>query len=28
MTDLQPYIELQQESRQLRPQLLVAGGTD
>ena len=25
MTDLQPYIELQQESRQLRPQLLVAG---
>jgi 3-deoxy-7-phosphoheptulonate synthase len=28
MTDLQPYIELQQESRQLRPQLLVAGGAD
>src|ERR1700758_5518606 len=28
MTDLQPYIELQQESRQLRPQLLVAGGSD
>jgi 3-deoxy-7-phosphoheptulonate synthase len=25
MTDLQPYIELQQESRQLCPQLLVAG---
>lgn len=28
MTDLQPYLELQQESRQLRPQLLVAGGAD
>jgi len=28
MTDLQPYIELQQESRQLRPQLLVTGGAD
>ena len=28
MTDLQPYIELQQESRHLRPQLLVAGGAD
>ena len=28
MMDLQPYIELQQESRQLRPQLLVAGGAD
>ena len=28
MTDLQPYIELQLESRQLRPQLLVAGGAD
>ena len=28
MTDLQPYIELQRESRQLRPQLLVAGGAD
>jgi 3-deoxy-7-phosphoheptulonate synthase len=28
MVDLQPYIELQQESRQLRPQLLVAGGAD
>lgn len=28
MADLQPYIELQQESRQLRPQLLVAGGAD
>jgi len=28
MEDLQPYIELQQESRQLRPQLLAAGGAD
>jgi 3-deoxy-7-phosphoheptulonate synthase len=28
MTDLQPYIELQQESRHLRPQLLVVGGAD
>jgi 3-deoxy-7-phosphoheptulonate synthase len=28
MTDLQPYIELEQESRQLRSQLLVAGGAD
>jgi 3-deoxy-7-phosphoheptulonate synthase len=28
MADLQPYIELQQESRPLRPQLLVAGGAD
>jgi 3-deoxy-7-phosphoheptulonate synthase len=28
MTDLQPYIDLQQASRQLRPQLLVAGGAD
>jgi 3-deoxy-7-phosphoheptulonate synthase len=28
MADLQPYIELQQESRQMRPQLLVAGGAD
>jgi 3-deoxy-7-phosphoheptulonate synthase len=28
MADLQPYIELQQEPRQLRPQLLVAGGAD
>ena len=28
MNDLQPYIELQQESRELRPQLLVAGGAD
>lgn len=28
MTDLQPYLELQQESRELRPQRLVAGGAD
>jgi 3-deoxy-7-phosphoheptulonate synthase len=28
MTDLQPYLELQQESRELRPRLLVAGGAD
>lgn len=28
MTDLQPYLELQQESRQLGPQLLAAGGAD
>lgn len=28
MADLQPYIELQRESRPLRPQLLVAGGAD
>src|SRR5271165_2846733 len=28
MTDLRPYLELQQESRQLRPQLLAAGGAD
>jgi len=28
MADLQPYIELQQEPRQLHPQLLVAGGAD
>ena len=28
MTDLQPYIELQHESHQFRPQLLVAGGAD
>ncbi len=28
MADLQPYIDLQQESRQLRPQLLVSGGAD
>ena len=28
MADLQPYIALQQESRHLRPQLLVAGGAD
>lgn len=28
MADLQPYLDLQQESRQFRPQLLVAGGAD
>jgi len=28
MADLQPYLELQQEFRQFRPQLLVAGGAD
>src|SRR5437764_11362368 len=28
MRDLQPYLELQQETRQLRPQLLAAGGAD
>ena len=28
MADLQPYLELQQESRQLGPQLLAAGGVD
>ena len=28
MADLQPYIELQQDSRRLRPQLLFAGGAD
>lgn len=28
MADLQPYLDLQQEYRQLRPQLLVAGGAD
>jgi 3-deoxy-7-phosphoheptulonate synthase len=28
MTDLQPYIDLQRDSRQLRPQLLAAGGAD
>jgi 3-deoxy-7-phosphoheptulonate synthase len=28
MRDLQPYLELQQEARQLRPQLLAAGGAD
>ncbi|MFL6442319.1 MAG: 3-deoxy-7-phosphoheptulonate synthase [Candidatus Sulfotelmatobacter sp.] len=28
MRDLQPYLELQQEARRLRPQLLAAGGTD
>jgi 3-deoxy-7-phosphoheptulonate synthase len=28
MADLQPYLELQQESRQLGPQLLAAGGAD
>lgn len=28
MDDLQPYLDLQQESRQFRPQLLAAGGAD
>src|ERR1039457_1070614 len=28
MRDLQPYLDLQQESRQLRPQLLAVGGAD
>jgi 3-deoxy-7-phosphoheptulonate synthase len=28
MTDLQPYVELQHEERQLGPQLLVVGGVD
>lgn len=28
MNDLQPYIDLQQEDRQFRPQLLAAGGAD
>jgi 3-deoxy-7-phosphoheptulonate synthase len=28
MADLQPYLDLQQESRELRPQVLVAGGAD
>lgn len=28
MADLQPYLDLQQEDRQLRPQLLVVGGAD
>jgi 3-deoxy-7-phosphoheptulonate synthase len=28
MRDLQPYLELQQEARQLRPQLLAVGGAD
>ena len=28
MDDLQPYLDLQQESREFRPQLLVAGGAD
>jgi 3-deoxy-7-phosphoheptulonate synthase len=28
MRDLQPYLDLQQQSRQFRPQLLVAGGAD
>jgi 3-deoxy-7-phosphoheptulonate synthase len=28
MRDLQPYLELQQEARRLRPQLLAAGGAD
>jgi 3-deoxy-7-phosphoheptulonate synthase len=28
MDDLQPYLDLEQEARQLRPQLLAAGGAD
>jgi 3-deoxy-7-phosphoheptulonate synthase len=28
MRDLQPYLDLQQEERQLRPQLLAVGGAD
>jgi len=28
MRDLQPYLDLEQEARQLRPQLLAAGGAD
>jgi 3-deoxy-7-phosphoheptulonate synthase len=28
MSDLQPYLDLQRESRELRPQLLVVGGAD
>ena len=28
MTDLRPYLDLQQESRELRPQLLAVGGAD
>jgi hypothetical protein len=28
MADLQPYLELQQQSRELRPQLLVSRGAD
>lgn len=28
MCDLQPYVELQQQARQLRPQLLAVGGAD
>ena len=28
MTDLQPYLDLQQETRRLRPQLLAVGGAD
>jgi len=28
MADLQPYLDLQHESRELRPQLLAAGGAD
>jgi 3-deoxy-7-phosphoheptulonate synthase len=28
MVDLQPYLDLQQEARQFRPQLLAAGGAD
>ncbi len=28
MKDLQPYLDLEQEARQLRPQLLAVGGAD
>ena len=28
MQDLQPYLDLQQQERQLRPQLLAVGGAD
>jgi hypothetical protein len=28
MKDLQPYLDLEHEARQLRPQLLAVGGAD
>jgi 3-deoxy-7-phosphoheptulonate synthase len=28
MKDLQPYLDLEQEARQLRPELLAVGGAD